>query len=71
LSTNTEKKIPLCSRFLDSQVFIDEKERSIMYESDNNTSEEAPLFYEINIEKSQLVYLLRIPIGIISFIIKT
>ncbi len=42
-----------------------------MYESDNNTSEEAPLFYEINIEKSQLVYLLRIPIGIISFIIKT
>jgi hypothetical protein len=55
--------IPLSSRFSDSQVFIDEKERSVLHEADNNTSEEAPLFYEINQQKSRLVYLLRIPIG--------
>lgn len=40
-----------------------------MYESDNNTSEETPVFYEIDYSKPQINYLLRIPIGNIKVVI--
>lgn len=48
---------------MESQVFIDEKEQTILQETDNNTGEEAPMFFEIDYEKPQIVYLLKIPIG--------
>jgi len=59
----TYEIVPLNARFLESQVFFDEKEGSILEEKENNSGEEAPLYYDIDAAKNKAVYLLKIPVG--------
>jgi len=53
----------LNARFLESQVFFDEKEDSVLEEKENNSGEDAPLYYDIDPSKNKAVYLLKIPVG--------
>jgi len=56
--------VPLNARFLESQVFFDEKEESVLEEKENNSGEDAPLYYDINHNETKAVYLLKIPVAI-------